>query len=1036
MQPASIGFVVASPVLQCTGGSRRFSITLSASSASSAAQDAEAAAAPTSTGAEPVGSQDFEMYYSTAGGWVSVAALDVTPSAVGSDGAMTQLVFSFSLPADAPPLVPLSTPPAEDAAAPSLPADAFEYTGEAPAVVAQWVQQASGNGGQYGVLALIEVATVTVNVSVAGLPPAALLTPDGPVDTDHNFALFGNAPAQYGAVEIDAPELFVKTLSSLTLNVDWAGLPINSTGFQGYYKGYVLDADGNVSAQPLFDNTSFRVAFSVVSPGLWNLDVNTQNYLFQTDSASATPAADAPLQPLSKLQATLASPAPAPPYYAAASSRLRLSLVEPSYAFGDMLYLSNLMAASRASSSTAAQQAKAPAPAPSTSASATAQVASATTTNATASDGSYRQKVGSAVRQAQAALNGKALAALQAAVAGSGAEAGTQAAWLKELKAAAQGALGQGKAGTLAAQLKALFGQVDGSQVAAQLKAWVAAHKGQLQAQGSAALNQAHSMLSASQGLSTALASIRSQPAELARPTTAQALQQAQGATSQADAQAAQVSSATASTVLPNTPWMPAASAITIDYTATAVVGAATLVETPGQGASATSADGAVQPPADGRPTPPPPADTTPKVAASSPSAHQFLHLHPFRQVAPPDRQAGARVRLVPEVAPQAALIIQLSAPVSQVSLLFVLQAGPEGWSTEQPQIAWEQNSTQGWQAVQVLGDSTNGLMNSGVVSLQLLGGASLDASTCNPQLRLRLLNHVSHAPYVASVCTNALRATWVGPGGADQLGQPLPAGTIQQSETTITGIGSITQPMESFGGHPPATGRKFDAWMSERLRHKGYAINAWDHAHIAMAAVPTLWQAAVVPATDGSTGRAAPGQVWVVAVAGPQTPNVADATVPLVSPQVLAEIGELLRQRFGPFVELQVTNPPYRRLTIEADLVFNDLDTVDHWTQQLQADLVAWLSPWPPTHLGPRPAEYYTRQHVAAFIRSRDYVLGITRLHLTPEPVETDLGWTYLTSSLQHQLTGSSQPATQAVHGPARHLRAGHVMAAAGHAT
>ena len=91
------------------------------------------------------------------------------------------------------------------------------------------------------------------------------------------------------------------------------------------------------------------------------------------------------------------------------------------------------------------------------------------------------------------------------------------------------------------------------------------------------------------------------------------------------------------------------------------------------------------------------------------------------------------------------------------------------------------------------------------------------------------------------------------------------------------------------------------------------------------LAAVPTLWQIAVVPATDAATGRPTPGRLWLVAVAGPQTPNVADPTIPTVDPVTLAEIGETVAALASPFVKVTVTNPPWIRITVRATLVFSD---------------------------------------------------------------------------------------------------------------
>ena len=387
----------------------------------------------------------------------------------------------------------------------------------------------------------------------------------------------------------------------------------------------------------------------------------------------------------------------------------------------------------------------------------------------------------------------------------------------------------------------------------------------------------------------------------------------------------------------------------------------------------------------------------------------------------PPPAKAGRATKVIPSVDPNAALYITMSAPVQTVALLFVLTEGLDGWSTETSVVAWEQYDDGAWRTLQLIGDSTNGLNNSGIVKLDLLERQDTETA---PYLRVRLVSGMNNVPLVSAVLANAVAATWIGPGGVSNLGTPLPAGTITQSVTTLADIGTISQPMQSTGGHPPAVGSPFHMWMAERLRHKGFAIDNWDYAALVLAAVPALWQVAVIPATNATTGEAAPGCVWLVAVAGPATPNIADPTVPSADPSVLSEIGEMLEPLISPFIQLVVTNPPYRRLTVVATLVFSDTDTSDAWKQRLQTELIKWLSPWPDPALGPRPSNYYSVHAVKEFVSHREYVLGVLSLEVVSldkdmSPGREAPGWVYFTSAVKHDLTCPPQAAPVAARRP-----------------
>jgi hypothetical protein len=694
----------------------------------------------------------------------------------------------------------------------------------------------------------------------------------------------------------------------------------------------------------------------------------------------------------------------------------------------------------------AAAQASAPgAPAsPATSPGATAQIGQAANTNASAPDSGYRAAVSAAVQGAVTALTGDVLATLEQAIADSG---GTAAAALAQ---SLKGALGSG---SVISRIEGFFADRGQGTVVKRLSSWLAAHEGELTG-AALGVRRAKGVLAAASTLESALAAAAKAKPAAARTTIAAALQQAAAMQSAATAVVAPVAP-----LLPNPPWLPMAAAVTVSYSASDVV----TGPAPGRMSRAPMALLAT---GRGQAAAPPPQP--------APQPDGFLHLDLFDQVTNPSpaegQQAGggeAQPRgmvtlaasrgsparpapgapLLPKVEGQAALYVDLTVAADQISLLFVLTAGPDGWSDAKTTIEWQKNVGAVWVPIQVLADTTDGLKNTGIVTLQIAAGPDEDDGAAGPgmiaqvisrlqqagwqaaasagtgrsagaqalatmrapslSLRAVVLSGVDRTPLVTHVVANAVAASWVGPGGASSLGTPLPAGTITQSVSPIAGVGTVAQPMPSVGGYPPATGAAFEMWMAERLRHKGFAIDPWDYARLALAQVPSLWQVAVVPAVDHATGAAQGGAVWVVAVAGPQTPNVADRTEPMADPGVLSEIGQVLRAVASPFATLAVTNPPYVRLTVQADLTFGDDETVLFWTDRLNTELVAWLSPWPPdTSLGVRPANYYTRPAIADFLRARPYVRAVRKLTLAYEALPAS-GWCYITSAAKHRLNG-----------------------------
>jgi hypothetical protein len=407
----------------------------------------------------------------------------------------------------------------------------------------------------------------------------------------------------------------------------------------------------------------------------------------------------------------------------------------------------------------------------------------------------------------------------------------------------------------------------------------------------------------------------------------------------------------------------------------------------------------------------PPHAKSAPSDAAPPANVRDgFAHLDVFGRLAPvqPIKAADETTEtlLLDHASGEAALYIDLSEPVDAISLLFVVEAGPDGWSTGESLVSWQKQVGGTWLPVKVMQDGTAGLRNSGIVALQI-GTTSNDHPETASRLRAVLARHSHNSSYVTMILPNALALEWVPPAGADTLAVPLPAGTISNSQLPIAGIASIRQPVAGFGGVPPATGTEFHLWMAERLRHKGRAIASDDYARMILAALPSLWQLAVVPACRGPDGRRAPGHVWLVAVAGPTTPNISDPTAPEVDPVTLGQIQAQAAAAMSPFVELTVTNPPWNRICVHATVQFSPLDTAQAWMARLNDELRRWLSPWPDPLLPPRPAVYWTRQAIAEFVHNRPYVVEVKHLTLRhAQPCHDDSGWHYFTSAASHALT------------------------------
>jgi|GEM_PF-2722059 len=995
MQPSYLGFVISNPVLMLTGGRRKVAIKLSSKFDNFLPSDPEITTPAehqiTASGHRKAG-EWFSLLYSTAGGWVEVEKMHILALRT-SPLNVEWFEFDFELPPEAPPLVACSTKPLPGALKPDLPADTYPGVPDEPTIIMKLLNQPDFDVfepatehrlsvAQYKILSEIKVSEISFDITVDDLPPEKLSSSGGLIDPSQNFAIFGLAPLKGAYVNLSVPELFVKAPSDIRMTINWVGLPTNSRGFSGWYQAYVINDDGARISQGLFHNDSFKGCFSLTGSGLWNVADDREVFLFETadiigSDAGSSPEPSAPLKASSELTIPTSRAIRSPAYFNPSASELRLTLSEPKYGFGAAIYSRNLMATSTANAG-ALRDGASVQPSDKTK----DQVAKLHQANSSAKASSYHKKVGSAVHSILSFLNAEALAALHAAIPATRLLEDQKYDLLKSLESAAGHDI-DNMAGKLWHRIPGRTASaVDHVEVTHDLWDWLKSFGDIIDGHGPNPLHERGvEILAKAKNIATSWDAAKSQPAEAARATMAASL----------DSTSPSTPTTPVTSILPNPPWLPMASSVKIHYSAHVRLLAPNALE-PEIIASPFTSE----------------ADRTDPVTV--PGQQSFAHLNLFNKVTRAWKKGDQGLLdplapLLPPVDGKAALYIELTEPVSVITLLFILEAGPEGWATSESELRWEMKIGDHWTRAALMSDSTHGLNNSGIVALQIAGEDNSDGSQSR-HLRAVIESGSINTAYIKTVTTNAVSVNWVPSAGAKELAVNLPAGTISQSEQPLVGIAKIDQPMESFDGVPPLVGRSFDQWMAERLHHKGFAIAGDDYAKIGLTAVPSLWQLAVIPATKNSSGKTAPGHVWISAVASKDAPNISDPTVPDVDPTTLAEIGEIVASVASPFMQYSVTNPPWARITVNAELEFSAADTTAAWISKLQEDLIQWLSPWiPDAKYGPRPRDYWARQEIAEFIRKRAYVEGISRLDLEYDQDMTCGDWHYFTSALTHKL-------------------------------
>ncbi len=951
---ATIGFIIASPYLTLTGGDRSVNIGFDLTAASwqdlTTALSSISAATDLSNEAifAEIAGSAFDVYLSNSTGWFQLESFEAALSTATSPPAPNGFTLIFQLNAKAPPVEANSLDPAPDA--PKLKASLRHEAVQIAGILVY----------PYSLLAGLDIELITINTTTVDLTALAVSNTNGPVDITAPWPTFGGTPVTGSFLEFTNEELFVKTPDpgTLAISLTWFGLPANADGFFGYYSNYVLGLDGLPSPTPLFQNNTFVGQIDVVNPGTWNLHEKPivwsgsppvpGVFLFRTkdDCANPTPTPDGPLCDISLFNTMDIVPTDPPLYYDPASSAIRLTLTEPSYAFGNTLYATNVLNAVIADlpqvdggggglSRPGCQ------PLNSVSEALTALLLQFTTAAPPT-----RDNIRTAILQQQQIL-------IQASQG-----------YLTQTLAP----LGQG----IAAWIRTTWTTSGSTSPAFQAQTIIGRLQSALQSSPPAdlppsagtAIQKAITLLRAiiwlQQCIDKCAATAAANYAQCAQSqliACRQKLQQAFGTCMQSSMQLN----------YPNVPWMPQSSAISISYSAT---------------------------------------------TSFTPQEGNYFYLLPFEGYSEATSNS-----LLYEPPPGSLQLGFSGLTVAQsLDLLFQMSAAQGGANTK---VTWQILSANNWLNLtpdQIPADTTNGLLNTGVLTLDIPTATASDAASTAASSDYRWLQAVTQTPEsfpdAIGVYPYPTIATWTNDGDTSgaHLKEPLPPYTIKQSVQTLAAIKSINQPIESFGGRPAETNAQFEIRAAERLRHKDRAILHWDYERLVLDRFPIIWKVQAVPATDAN-GAVTPACVLVMVVAGSTGQQVADSTEPLATSETIEEIKQYLVSLASPFTDIHVENPRYVRVKVRAEVMFREstAETGGGGADRLNSDLISYLSPWfYDAQRATLNGDYATSDAIAQFIESRPYVEALVTLQLVHDPPLASEPWYFLTSATTHDITAA----------------------------
>lgn len=392
----------------------------------------------------------------------------------------------------------------------------------------------------------------------------------------------------------------------------------------------------------------------------------------------------------------------------------------------------------------------------------------------------------------------------------------------------------------------------------------------------------------------------------------------------------------------------------------------------------------------------------------------QFFQMAPFG-VAEKGSRTSENSYMLPQFKNEGELYIGIEklAPPQNVSLLIQVLEGSESPLIEKPDAVWEYLTDNEWKQFRqsdILSDTTNGLIKSGLVNLAIPKEASSNNTLLTGGLhwvKVSVVNNSGAIPEFINVISQAVMAEFENNNNdPDYLSQALAAESISKLEFSDSSVKKIRQPFESFGGKVKEQSTAFYKRISERLRHKQRAITIWDYEHLVLEEFPSVYKVKCLNHTrytgDPKTiSDVAPGNVSLIVIPNVLNRNTVSPLEPQTSISTFEDIRTYLNKYRGPAFDLHLQNPIYEQVRVDFKVKFRSGFDIGFYKRKLEDEIKGFLAPW--AYSESPEIVFGTRIHqsmILNFIDERPYVDFVSCFKLfntaaSPDAVEVAVATT-----------------------------------------
>jgi hypothetical protein len=338
----------------------------------------------------------------------------------------------------------------------------------------------------------------------------------------------------------------------------------------------------------------------------------------------------------------------------------------------------------------------------------------------------------------------------------------------------------------------------------------------------------------------------------------------------------------------------------------------------------------------------------------------QFFHAHTFgaQELHPYLTTTADNIPLMPQFAGEGEFYIGIKdlQPPQNLSILFQLAEGSENPLKNNPEVHWSYLENNNWvpfEDVQV-SDATDNLVKSGIITFSFPKGANSTNTLLSSGyhwIRAHVESDTDGVSHAIAVLAQAARAVFKDQNNDFKiLSTPLEAGSIKGLVVKDAAIKKVSQPFNSFAGRSAEEDETFYTRVSERLRHKERAITMWDYEHLVLEHFPAIYKVKCLPHTHIGSGiynEKRPGHLAIIPIPNIKSDLAADPLKPYTSKALRNEIENFLKAHTSGWVELTVDNPQFEQVQVNCVVELREGYDETLFKRKLQEDITRFLSPW-----------------------------------------------------------------------------------------